>query len=43
MTVMLWMVSSGRHYAEAKKKGADRVTTDYPNRLSSAIARPQKR
>jgi len=37
MTVCLWMVQNATHYAEAKAKGADRVTSDYPHLLYDAI------
>jgi len=35
-SVCLWMVQDAAQYAEAKAKGADRVTSDYPHLLDCA-------
>ena len=36
-SVALWMVQSKKDWEAMKEKGADRVTSDYPVRLSSDI------
>ena len=42
-TVCLWMVQNAVQYAEAKAKGADRVTSDYPILLTRMVTgRPKK-
>ena len=37
LTVCLWMAQNAEDYAEAKAKGADRVTSDFPNLLKRAV------
>jgi hydroxymethylpyrimidine pyrophosphatase-like HAD family hydrolase len=37
LTVCLWMVQNAADYAEAAEKGADRVTSDFPNLLKCAV------
>lgn len=37
LSVCLWMVQDAAQYAEAKEKGADRITSDYPHRLACAV------
>jgi len=36
LTVCLWMVQNAEDYAQAKEKGADRVTSDYPSLVDCA-------
>ena len=43
LTVCLWMVQDAEQYAEAKAKGADRVTSDYPHLLDCAIRGRRKK
>ena len=43
MTVCLWMVQNAADYAEAKAKGADRVTSDYPHLLDLAVRGERKK
>ena len=43
LTVCLWMVQNAADYAEARAKGADRVTSDYPYLLSRAVAGRRKK
>ena len=37
LTVCLWMAQNAADYAEATEKGADRVTSDFPNLLKCAV------
>jgi len=41
--VALWMVQDAAQYAEAKAKGADRVTSDYPHLLDLAVRGKRKK
>ena len=43
LTVCLWMVQNAEDYAEAKDKGADRVTSDYPHLLDLAVRGKRKK
>jgi len=43
LTVCLWMVQDAEQYAEAKEKGADRVTSDYPHLLDCAVRGERKK
>jgi len=43
LTVCLWMVQNAEQYAEAKAKGADRVTSDYPHLLDCAVSGNRKK
>ena len=43
LTVCLWMVQDAEQYAEAKEKGADRVTSDYPHLLDCAVRGQRKK
>ena len=43
LTVCLWMAQNAADYAEARAKGADRVTSDYPYLLSRAVAGRRKK
>lgn len=39
LSVTLWMVETKEQYAEAKAKGADRVTSDHPVRLTEELVK----
>lgn len=43
LTVCLWMVQNATDWWEARDKGADRVTSDYPHLLDLALRRKRKR
>lgn len=43
LKVCLWMVQNAKDYAEAKAKGADRVTSDYPHLLNLAVSGKRKK
>ncbi|MBO7684703.1 MAG: hypothetical protein J6T51_08270 [Kiritimatiellae bacterium] len=43
LAVCLWMVQSATDWWEARDKGADRVTSDYPHLLDLALRRKRKR
>ena len=43
LTVCLWMAQNAADYAEAAEKGADRVTSDYPNLLKCAVEGRRKK
>lgn len=43
LAVTLWMVQNVEDYAIARKKGADRVTSDYPHLLLNALAGKRKK
>lgn len=43
LKVCLWMVQNAAAYAEAKAKGADRVTSDYPHLLGRAVRGQRKK
>jgi len=43
LSVCLWMVQNAAQYAEAKAKGADRVTSDYPHLLDCAVRGRRKK
>ena len=43
LTVCLWMAQNSADWWEARDKGADRVTSDYPHLLDLALRRKRKR